>query len=155
MKQLDEQSAENSASDLEIRPYRDADRAAVVALWTRAFPDPPARNDPARNIDRKRDHDSELFLVATRAGRLVATTMAGYDGHRGWLYLVAVDPAEQRSGIGRAVVERACTLLEARGCPKVNLQVVASNSAVASFYEALGFRVEERISMGRELRGDC
>lgn len=139
----------------EIRSYRETDRDQVIRLWTRVFPEPLPRNAPAGNLDRRAGHDPELFLVATREeGRVIATTMAGYDGHRGWLYLVAVDPDERRCGVGRAVVERACALLAARGCPKVNLQVMPANRPVTAFYEAMGFAVEERISLGRQLLED-
>ena len=75
--------------------------------------------------------------------------MGGYDGHRGWLYAVAVDPRMRQRGIGRALVEHACAELAARGCCKVNLQVRNGNEAAARFYESLGFDRELRISFGR------
>jgi ribosomal protein S18 acetylase RimI-like enzyme len=77
--------------------------------------------------------------------------MAGYDGHRGWLYSVAVDPDRQRQGIGRQLMDYAVDVLKTKGCVKINLQVRATNAGVVAFYEALGFVVEDRISMGKLL----
>jgi len=136
---------------LDVRAYRDGDHAAVVALWRRVFPDAPARNDPVRDIQRKLDHQPELFLVACEAGQLVGTAMAGDDGHRGWLHLVAVSPERRRAGVGRALLAEAERLLAARGCPKLNIQIRAGAAAPVEFYERLGFEVEARISMGKPL----
>lgn len=74
--------------------------------------------------------------------------MAGYDGHRGWLYAVAVATGQRRRGVGKRLIERALESLREIGCIKANLQIRASNSEVRAFYESLGFVVEERISMG-------
>ncbi len=93
----------------------------------------------------------ELFLVGIVEERIAATVMAGYDGHRGWLYALAVAPDRQRQGLGRQVVEEAEARLKALGCHKVNLQVRASNAAVLGFYESLGFSVEDRVSLGKRL----
>jgi ribosomal protein S18 acetylase RimI-like enzyme len=96
--------------------------------------------------------DDGLFFVAEGpAGEVQGTVMAGYDGHRGWLYAVAVEPGLRQRGVGRALVEHACAELAARGCGKVNLQVREDSEAVAAFYEALGFVREPRISLGRLL----
>jgi len=138
--------------ELVIRPFADDDEVAVLKLWQRTFASMPAHDPAEAAIARKRAHDDELFLVATVGDRIVATTMAGYDGHRGWLYLVAVDPDCRRRGIGRQIVRAAEQRLHALGCPKVNLQVRADNAAVAAFYEALGYAVEPRVSMGKVLR---
>lgn len=94
----------------------------------------------------------ERRLSEPRAPKRPALGHRGYDGHRGWLYTVAVRPDVQRRGIGRALVQRAEESLAALGCPKVNLQVMTSNAAVVGFYERLGYGVEERISMGKSLR---
>jgi ribosomal protein S18 acetylase RimI-like enzyme len=77
--------------------------------------------------------------------------MGGYDGHRGWIYSLAVSPPARRRGIGTALMRHAERELAARGCPKVNLQVLASNSGTVEFYKKLGYVVEERVSMGRLL----
>jgi ribosomal protein S18 acetylase RimI-like enzyme len=93
----------------------------------------------------------ELFLVAVNGGRVIGTTMAGYDGHRGWLYTVAVLQAYRREGVGSALVREAEKRLLALGCPKINLQVVAGNASATAFYEALGYAIEERVSMGKPI----
>jgi ribosomal protein S18 acetylase RimI-like enzyme len=136
---------------MEVRPYRDADLDDVVALWRRVFPDAPPHNDPIRDVARKLGCQPELFFVACVGGRVVGTTVAGFDGHRGWVHLVAVAPAQRRRGVGSALMRRAEGALVALGCPKLNLQVRATTPEVVGFYERLGFRVEERISMGKLL----
>jgi ribosomal protein S18 acetylase RimI-like enzyme len=137
--------------ELEIRPYDDADRDAVIALWREVFPDAPAHNDPARDIERKLSVQRELFFVAALDGALIGTAMAGFDGHRGWVYYLAVSPAHRRRGVGSALMRRAERDLAAFGCGKLNLMVRRSNDAVVDFYRALGYNVEDRISMGRLL----
>ena len=107
-------------------------------------------NDPVFSIRQKVTVRDGLFFVAVDPG-VVGTVMAGYDGHRGWIYSLAVLPELQRRGVGAALVRHAEEALIARGCAKVNLQVVASNSAVVGFYEKLGYSVEPRISMGKRL----
>jgi ribosomal protein S18 acetylase RimI-like enzyme len=139
-------------SDMNIRPYCDySDRAMVTALWRTTVADASPHNDPERSIDRKRATQPELFLVAEVDGRVVGTAMGGYDGHRGWIYSVAVDAAHRRRGIATALIRRVERAMTELGCPKVNLQVRATNVEVVRFYEAIGYRVEERISMGKVL----
>jgi ribosomal protein S18 acetylase RimI-like enzyme len=138
---------------MDVRPFRQADHDAVVALWRESFPDAPPRNDPVRDIARKLGVQPELFLVAVVDGRIAGTVMAGYDGHRGWVHLVAVDPRYRRRGVGSALMRRAEALLDAMGCPKLNLQVRPTTPEIVGFYESLGFEVEERISMGKVLSG--
>jgi ribosomal protein S18 acetylase RimI-like enzyme len=91
----------------------------------------------------------DLFLVAEAGGAVVGTVMGGYDGHRGWIYAVAVAPEHRRRGIGSALLRRIEALLKERGCLNVNLQVLASNPGAVAFYETLGFCIEERVSMGK------
>ena len=133
-----------------VRRYRDSDREAVIDLWRTVFPDDPPHNEPAAVLAAKLAVD-DLVFVAGDDERLNGACMAGYDGHRGWLYAVAVRPDARRQGLGQALVEVALDALHERGCSKVNLQIRADNSAVESFYRALGFAVEDRISMGRHL----
>jgi ribosomal protein S18 acetylase RimI-like enzyme len=90
-----------------------------------------------------------MVFFAAESDVIVGTILAGYDGHRGWLYTVAVDADRQRTGIGSQLIRHAERALIQRGCPKLNLQVLAGNAAVVAFYESLGFRTEERISMGK------
>jgi ribosomal protein S18 acetylase RimI-like enzyme len=136
---------------LTIRPFEDQDEAAVVALWQAVFPDDPPRNDPRAIIRRKRRVQPELFLVGETDGRIVATVVTGYDGHRAWVHHVAVAADARRNGYGRALMAAAETRLRALGCPKLNLQVHRFNAEVVAFYEALGYTVEDRISMGKVL----
>ena len=101
----------------------------------------------AKDLPRPRP----LFLVAVANGRVIGAVMGGYDGHRGWVYSLAVDDHERHRGIGTALVENIEESLKALGCLKVNLQVVGSNLIVVEFYKRLGFSVEDRISMGKRL----
>jgi ribosomal protein S18 acetylase RimI-like enzyme len=134
-----------------IRPYQEVDEAGVIALWNEVLPPTAPHNDPVTAIRMKLAVDRELFLVALVEGEVIGTTMGGYDGHRGWVYSVAVSPRHRRRGIGRALFQCLEADLRARGCLKVNLQVRTNNAAVIAFYEKLGFRIEELISMGKRL----
>jgi ribosomal protein S18 acetylase RimI-like enzyme len=132
---------------MEIRRYRESDRPQLVALWKRAFPDNPPRNEPNRMIDTKIAVDDLIFVTA-EGDAIVAAAIAGYDGHRGWLYAVAVDESMRRRQVGSALVRHAVDVLRGLGCIKVNLQIRSTNAAVVAFYESLGFVVENHISMG-------
>jgi len=139
---------------VEVRAYRDeSDRAGVIALWREAFAGDPPWNEPAGVIDRKRSVQPDLFLVAVATGdeSVLGTVIAGYDGFRGWLHHVAVSPTARGRSIARALVEEAEHRLRAMGCIKVNLQVRDTNAGVAPVYAALGYEVEDRISMGKRL----
>ena len=136
-----------------IRPYKKTDQSAVIALWQNVFPAAPQHNDPLQDIQRKLTVQPDCFLIAASNGRLIGTVMAGFDGHRGWVYYLAVDPDERRQGIGKALMYAAEQALGKLGCGKVNLQVRADNDAVVAFYQSLGYSVEERISMGKRLDG--
>jgi ribosomal protein S18 acetylase RimI-like enzyme len=134
-----------------VGPYRDAQFEGVRALWEEAFPDDPPHNRAALAIPAKLAVQPELFLTALDGETVVGTVMAGYDGHRGWLYAVAVRRSHRRRGIGALLIREAEARLQALGCGKINLQVRAGNKAVAGFYEALGYAVEPRISMGKRV----
>lgn len=135
-----------------IREYSDArDRTAVIDLWTRVFGCSSGHNEPSFAIDQKLKVADGLFFVAQADVSLVGTIMAGYDGHRGWIYSVAVALEHRRKGIATALLQHAESALEARGCAKVNLQVVDTNTDVTKFYGKLGYMVERRISMGKKL----
>jgi ribosomal protein S18 acetylase RimI-like enzyme len=134
-----------------IRPYRPEDEDNVIQLWKRVFPDSPPHNNPARDIRTKRTVQPDLFLVAILDDHLIGTAMAGFDGHRGWIYYLGVDPDYRRRGIGTALMRRVENKLAALGCPKLNLQIRAHNAEVQAFYEELGYLSEDRISMGRKL----
>lgn len=134
---------------MEIVSYADGMFDRVDALWREAFPDATARNRAEASIPAKLKVQRELFLIALEGDAVVGTVMAGYDGHRGWLYSVAVARSHQRHGVGSALVREAEARLRALGCVKINLQVMPDNAEVTAFYERLGFVVEERISMGK------
>ena len=134
-----------------VRGFAAGDEDGVVALWATVFRDERAWNAPAAIVARKRPQDDGLFWVAIDGGRVVGAVVAGWDGHRGWLYHLAVEPACRRRGVGRSLVETAERALAARGCPKVNLQVLVENRDVVAFYERLGYAVEARVSMGKRL----
>jgi len=138
--------------ELTIRSYEETDEQAVVDLWREVFPDAPPWNDPRDDVRRKLAVQRELFLAACLGEKLVGTALAGYDGHRGWGYYVAVSPHHRRRGIGAALMQRVESDLARMGCPKLNLQVRASNQEVVEFYERLGYRVEDRVSMGKLLK---
>ncbi|MBC3246860.1 GNAT family acetyltransferase [Pseudomonas lurida] len=138
-----------------IGPYRDRQhRAQVVALWEEAFGCDTAHNLPTLAIDKKLAVNDGLFFVATDKKTVVGTILAGYDGHRGWLYSVAVHADYRRHGLGSSLVRHAEQALTALGCMKVNLQITSGNDGVAGFYEALGYGVEPRISMGKKIVGN-
>jgi len=137
--------------DLNVRPYLESDEDRVVALWTAVFPTNAPRNEPRAYIRRKLEIQRDLFLVGEWGDRIVATVVGGYDGVRGWIYHLAVAEDLRRKGIGRRMTEAAEKELAKMGCPKVNLQIYSTNDGVVAFYEALGYRVEERISMGKVL----
>ena len=130
-----------------IRKYVNNDRNGLIQLWSDSFPDNPPHNEPSKVIEAKLEVDDQIF-VADDQGKIVGACMVGYDGHRGWLYSVAVSPDHRRRGIGQKLIRGAMEALKSAGCTKVNLQIRASNHEVRAFYESLGFSVEERISMG-------
>ncbi|MEP7052213.1 MAG: GNAT family acetyltransferase [Pseudomonadota bacterium] len=138
-------------STLLIRPFQASDRQALETLWGRVFPDDPPRNAPALMIDAKLKVHPELLLVGLLEGKLVGAVIAGYDGVRGWLYHLAVAPEQRRQGFATELVRAAEGALSKLGCSKVNLQVRATNVAVLGLYNALGYEVEDRVSMGRVL----
>jgi len=138
-------------SGIQIRAYQDRDLEPLVALLAAVFPEPAPHNDPRESIQRKLRVERELLLVGHVGDRLVATAMGGWDGHRGWLYQVAVAPEARGCGHGRAILEAVEALLRARGCPKLNLQVLATNPSAVGFWRQLGYRVEDRVSFGKLL----
>lgn len=136
---------------MEIRPFDEADTESVVALWKAIFAYPAPHNDPAKVIRDKLGVQPDLFFVAVLDGGVVGSVMGGYDGHRGWVYSLAVAPEARRRGIGTALMKHVERELALRGCPKVNLQLLATNTGTVEFYRQLGYAVEDRISMGKIL----
>jgi len=138
---------------MQLRVYAPADEAAVVELWrlcglTRDW------NDPRKDIQRKLTTQPELFLVGEVDKRIVASAMAGYDGHRGWVNYLAVTPDARGKGYGRLLMRHIEEALRARGCPKLNIQVRAGNDEAIRFYEKIGYSPEARVSLGRRLIED-
>ncbi len=134
-----------------IRPYRPEDRESLVSLWGRVFADDPPRNAPDRMIENKLRVQPELLLVAEDDGSIIGAVMAGFDGTRGWMYHLAVTPERRSQGIGASLMRAAEDGLRKLGCPKVNLQVRATNDRVIAFYRKLGYEVEQRASLGKVL----
>jgi ribosomal protein S18 acetylase RimI-like enzyme len=124
---------------------------SVVDLWNKCDLIVP-QNDPLEDIQKKLDFQPELFFIALLKNKVIGSVMAGYDGHRGWLYYLAVLPEYQKRGYGRQLVENAVNELRKLGCLKVNLQVRTSNTSVVDFYKNLGFKEEERVSLGMRLK---
>ena len=132
---------------MKIRQFCESDRSDLIKLWHAVFPDDPSHNEPSKVIESKLAIDNLIF-IAEHEGLIIGACMAGYDGHRGWLYAVAVCKEQRRSGAGAALVKQAIQTLKVMGCIKVNLQIRATNTQVTTFYESLGFVIEERLSMG-------
>ena len=113
-----------------------------------------SHNDPHRDIKRKLYIQPDLFLIGVMNGRIIATIMAGYEGHRGWLNYLAVSPDLRRRGLGREMVSEAERMLRDLGCPKINLQVRMSNAEAMNFYRNIGFLEDDVASMGKRLEED-
>ena len=138
---------------MKIRAFQPADQDAVITLWQACGLTRPW-NDPHRDIQRKLSEQPELFLVATEKDTLVGSAMVGFDGHRGWVYYLAVSPQHRGLSIGRALMQEAEQLLIERGCPKINLLVRSSNAEVIAFYRKLGYTQDDVVSLGRRLIHD-
>jgi ribosomal protein S18 acetylase RimI-like enzyme len=138
---------------MKIQPYSPEYETAVIALWQKCNLVRP-QNNPKKDIARKLKVNPELFLVGLIDGKVVATAMGGYDGHRGWVNYVGVDPAYKRQGLGRQIMEALVQALLAKGCPKFNLLVRTDNLGAIKFYENLGFNREDCVEMGKRLIPD-
>jgi ribosomal protein S18 acetylase RimI-like enzyme len=138
-----------------IRAVGERDLHALIALWHEVFPEyrDPAKpqRDPRANIERKLAQRDGLFWLAEDEQGVLGTAMAGYDGHRGWLYSVGVHTRARRGGVARALVAHAEEVLRARGCPKINLQVMAVNDEAQAFWRALGYVPDAVVSLGKRL----
>ena len=139
-----------------IRVFDERDTQAVLALWAQAFPEyatpgKPQR-DPRLSIRNKLAMQPEFFFVGLLEERLIATVMVGYDGHRGWMYSLAVAEDERGNGYARALVEHAERALAAIGCPKLNLQIMANKPETRAFYAKLGYQMDEVVSLGKRLQ---
>jgi ribosomal protein S18 acetylase RimI-like enzyme len=136
-----------------IRSFRQSDTEAVVQLW-KACGLVTRTNDPLADIQRKLRVDPQWFLVGLLDHQLVATCMAGYEGHRGWINYLAVAPRFRRRGFATCLMAEAERRLAAAGCPKINLQVRDTNTEVLRFYRRIGFVQDPVVSLGKRLIQD-
>lgn len=135
---------------MNIAELDEDDIAAVVALWDRCGLIHP-ENDPRADIGRARKAGDATILVGKRNGTVIATAMVGFDGHRGWVYYLAVDPGAQRSGYGRALLQAAEDWLRSRKAPKLLLLVHEKNESALGFYRALGLQRSPVVTLGKWL----
>jgi ribosomal protein S18 acetylase RimI-like enzyme len=138
---------------IKIKPFDKTQQSKVIKLWTACGLVVP-QNDPVKDIRRKLKVNPELFLVAVSGKKLIGTVMAGYEGHRGWINYLAVDPARRKLGLGRQLMTEAEKRLKKMGCPKINLQIRESNAEVRAFYERIGFTQDKAVSYGKRLVQD-
>lgn len=138
---------------MHIRSFVESDQEAVIALWHACGLTRPW-NDPGADIRRKLQVQRELFVVGVVDGVIVATGMAGYEGHRGWINYLGVHPDHQRRGHGVALMRHFEAQLLARGCPKINLQLRSANDEARRFYAAIGYAVDDVVCFGKRLIRD-
>lgn len=136
-----------------IREYQSSDEASLIGLWERCQLTRPW-NDPRKDISRKLNGQPNWLLVGLVDDEIVASVMVGYDGHRGWINYLAVDPACRRQGLGRLLMQDVERRLLALGCPKINLQVRIDNSQAIGFYESIGYTQDAVVSFGKRLIPD-
>jgi ribosomal protein S18 acetylase RimI-like enzyme len=136
-----------------IRPFEFRDESAVIQLWYRCNLVRP-QNNPELDIARKMKVHPELFLVGLIGEKVIASAMGGYEGHRGWVNYLAVDPDYRRMELGRIIMKAIETGLLDMGCPKLNLQVRNDNTAVIEFYEKIGYKQDDVVSFGKRLIAD-
>ncbi|MFB9264850.1 GNAT family acetyltransferase [Bradyrhizobium erythrophlei] len=137
---------------LAIADIADGDLAEVVALWQRCSLTRPW-NDPAADIALARRGPNSTVLVGREGGAIVATAMVGHDGHRGWVYYVAVDPDSQGKGLGRVIMNAVEDWLRAAGVPKLQLLVRRENAKAGGFYQSLGYEESTSVMLAKWLDG--
>jgi hypothetical protein len=140
------------APPLTIAAIGDADVADVIALWQRCRMTRPW-NDPTADIALARKGQNATVLVGRDHGSVVATVLVGHDGHRGWVYYVAVDPDCRHKGYGRAIMDAAEQWLRGHGIEKLQLLVRPDNDQVQTFYQSLGYAEQERVIYAKWLDG--
>ena len=140
-------------SDFVIRQYRADDQKEVINLWTQCGLNAP-QNNPGYDIERKLRVNPEWFLVGELEGKVIATCMAGYEGHRGWINYLAVATRYRRQGFATQIMQEAERILHDVGCPKINLQIRTSNTGVIEFYKTIGYYFDDVVSMGKRLEYD-
>ena len=136
-----------------IREYKATDKNEVISLWHECGLIAP-QNDPSKDIERKLLVDPDLFLVGICDDSVIASVMGGYEGHRAWINYLAVSPNHQRQGYGQKLMTTIEGLVKAKGSPKINLQVRNSNDCTIAFYKAIGYEIDNVISLGKRLEID-
>jgi ribosomal protein S18 acetylase RimI-like enzyme len=142
--------ANSRGPEMVIRTYHKEDQEAVVDLWMKCGLVVP-HNNPISDIERKLKVNPEWFLVGVIENEVMATCMAGYEGHRGWINYLAVRPDLQGQGFGKKIMDHAESLLTKAGCPKINLQIRSTNQKAIGFYESIGYKKDRVVSMGKRL----
>ena len=138
---------------MEIRRFRKTDIESVLELWEDCGLVVPW-NNPRLDIERKLRHQPELFIVGIIDNNIIATAMAGYDGHRGWVYYLAINPNYQKSGYGKLMMDEAERILLKMGCPKINIMVRDTNLDVINFYKSIGYETQSVSTLGIRLISD-
>jgi ribosomal protein S18 acetylase RimI-like enzyme len=136
-----------------IQPYKSEHESAVIELWRKCNLIRP-QNDPKKDIERKLKVNPELFLVGVEGDKVIAAAMGGYEGHRGWVYYLGVEPEYRHKGVGRKMMEALEEKLIAKGCPKINLMVRNENLGAVKFYEKIGYKSDGVIELGKRLIED-
>ncbi len=135
---------------MKIREYKDRDKKELIDLWFKCDLVVPW-NKPELDIQRKLKVNPELFLVGVVDGKIIASIMGGYEGHRGWINYLAVDPEHRRQGYGLYLMQEVEKRLKAMGCPKINIQIRRTNPEAIKFYEAIGYTDDNMVSLGKHL----
>ena len=136
-----------------IHIYQSDEQAQMLDLWRQCGLIVPW-NNPLADIERKLADSPELFFSGRIDNKLVASCMAGYDGHRGWIYFLAVQPSQQRAGLAARMVGHAETKLLELGCPKIDLMVRDSNTEVRAFYQSIGYQLDPVCVLSKRLLQD-
>lgn len=138
---------------MKIRTYQSSDEKHLIDLWIKCGLTVPW-NDPKKDIQRKVSDSPEMFFVGEKDGKIVASCMAGYDGHRGWIYFLAVKPEYQNRGFAKQILDHAEKELLDIKCPKIELMVRHTNDKVVSFYKHAGYKDDPVIVLSKRLISD-
>lgn len=136
-----------------FRSYMREDQAEVIMLWQQCGLVRPW-NDPEKDIERKLNSSPDLFIVGVIDGHVRATAMAGYEGHRGWVNYLAVEPSLQKNGYGALLMQEVEARLLQLGCPKINIQIRTDNIAALEFYRRIGYAPDDVVSVSKRLSED-
>ena len=139
--------------NLITRQFNPDDEQKVIDLWFECNLVVPW-NNPKRDIERKLNENPDLFLIGEIEDEIVATCMAGYDGHRGWIYYLAVKPDYRNKGIASKIVKEAESRLLEMGCPKIDLMVRKTNQDAISFYKKIGYKDDPVVVLSKRLYED-